>query len=520
MLPGIDFYLKHYRLFNTRAWLRQMIRPAKARSEFERGLAVRARGIPTVPPLGIGEHATVPGDSFLLTRTVDAEPLGSFIEVTLPSLPVESRRRIRFALADQLGELMAKMHAAGVVHYDLHAGNLLLRLDRAGHPELFLIDLHAVRVGAPLGWKARRDNLIMLNRWFVLRSDRPDRLRFWRAYARTWRGMVQTLCEGEERRRLGRALEADTWESNRDFWKNRDRRCRANNRYYRKVGGPECEGFAMREFDEAAIASILCDPDEPFRRPGVKQLKDSPSATVAELEIVIGGKTRRFVYKRFRVTRWSDPLAALVRFTGAMKSWIFGHGLRERGLPTPRPLLVLHRKRGGLCREGYLLMERLPDAMDIRTYLDRLLDEPLEKRRAIVRRLIPRLARLIFELHRRHLSQRDLKATNVLLSSAPCPWSALRELDSDGPHFWLIDLVGVSRHGDLRRRRRVQNLARLHASFLQHAALTRTDRLRFLKIYLRWGLTGKTGWKRWWCQVARATQDKVTRNRRNGRMLG
>ena len=162
----------------------------------------------------------------------------------------------------------------------------------------------------------------------------------------------------------------------------------------------------------------------------------------------------------------------------------------------------------------------LADAGDLRSFLDRLLEKRGDARLSTLRRLIPKLARLVLELHRRNLSQRDLKATNLILSSARCPWSTLRETDDASPHFWLIDLVGISRHGDLRRGRRVQNLARLHASFLAHAALTRTDRLRFLQIYLRCGLLGKTGWKRWWHEVAQAAQDKATRNQRNGRMLG
>ena len=162
-----------------------------------------ARGIPTVAPWHRRIRAG-PGESFRRTGGVEDGPLGTFIETRLPSRATAWKRRIRLALAEKLGELMAKMHAVSVVHHDLHAGNLLLRLDRAGQPELYLIDLHAVRLGTPLGWKARRDNLIMLNRWFELRSDRPDRLRFWRAYARTWHGDATRRAE-EERQRQGRA---------------------------------------------------------------------------------------------------------------------------------------------------------------------------------------------------------------------------------------------------------------------------------------------------------------------------
>jgi hypothetical protein len=88
-----------------------------------------------------------------------------------------------------------------------------------------------------------------------------------------------------------------------------------------------------------------------------------------------------------------------------------------------------------------------------------------------------------------------------------------------GPVLWLIDLVGVTRHRNLTRRRRVKNLARLNASFQRHPLLTRADRVRFLRTYLAWGLCGKQGWKEWWRAIAAATDEKVAKNSRNGRLL-
>jgi tRNA A-37 threonylcarbamoyl transferase component Bud32 len=517
VLPGLDFHLKHYRLFNTQAWLRQMIRPAKARTEFERGLAVAGRNVPTITPLGVGDHGGRPGDSFLLTHTVDAQPLGAFLENELPRLEPPRQAKLRKRLAHELGRLLAHMHAAGVVHHDLHAGNLLLRLDAGARPALFLIDLHTVRVGAPLDWEARRDNLIIMNRWFVLRAERSDRRRFWEAYATAWRGPATTAGERELRRDLARDLEEGTWESNLAFWRNRDRRSRASNRYYHQVRSAAATGHAVRELDSSVLAELLANPDHYFDLPGVKTLKNSRSSTVVEFNMPDTGTP--VIYKRFRVTTWSDPWTALVRPSSALRSWIFGHGLRERGLPTPRPLLMLHRRSRGLDREGYLLTEKLPDARDLHTYLAELLRLPVRERRVEIRRVIERLGRLILALHRRNLSQRDLKATNILVSPQRCAWSVVRDSDPSGPHLWFIDLVGLSRHDNLSRQRRVQNLARLHASFHQHPELTRTDRLRFLRIYLEWGLSGQAGWKRWWHEVNRATKAKIERNRKSGRPL-
>ena len=303
-------------------------------------------------------------------------------------------------------------------------------------------------------------------------------------------------------------MEQGTWLSNLRFWRSRDRRCLAENRYYGRVRSEAVAGHAVRDLDPAALAPLLADPDEPFRRPGVRLLKDSPSSTVAEFDLPLPGGPRRVIYKRFRLTTWSDPWVALCRAPAALRSWVFGHGLRERGLPTPRPLAVLHRQRHGLPCEGYLLQEKVPDAVDLHRFVAGLADRPPAERRAAVRRCLERAADLVRELHRRRLAHRDLKAANILVQG-PALEAAL----------WLIDLVGVRRHRHLPRHRRVQNLARLHASFCRNPLLTRTDRLRFLRVYLQLGLVGRERWKGWWREVEEATRAKVARNARTGRPL-
>lgn len=87
------------------------------------------------------------------------------------------------------------------------------------------------------------------------------------------------------------------------------------------------------------------------------------------------------------------------------------------------------------------------------------------------------------------------------------------------PDVCVIDLVGVTLAKRVRRGRRLQNLARLNASVGRHPALTRTDLLRFLRVYLQWGLRGRSPWKTWWRDIAAATRAKQERNARSGRPL-
>ena len=520
VLPELDFYLKHNRLADYRARLRELVRPSKARIEYLHARAVAARQVPTFEPLALGEpdRATGPRDSFLITRALpETRALHSFLETTLPQWPMRRQARLRQRLAEALGRLLARMHSAGIAHHDLHPGNLLLRLDAEDHLELFLIDLHAVRLSAPLSWRARRGNLIMLNRWFVLRSERTDRLRFWRAYsdnkARSVSvgGAIFAYASGSDKIA---DLERGTLASNLRMWRKLDRRCLGVNRHFHRVRGPDVAGHAVADLSAASLGPLLADPDAPFERSDAIALKRSPSSAVVEFDLPDPNGPRRVIYKRFAVTRWSDPWTALFRPAPALRSYVSGHALLLRCLPTPQPLAVWHRYRNGLPHEGYLLTEKVADAIELRAFVDHLHTFSAAEFRSRLRRLIDQTAHLLTRLHQRRLSHRDLKAANLLVGN-------VSQLSSEGDiSLHLIDLVGVRRLRKLRRLRRVQNLARLNASFHNHPSVTRSDRLRFLRVYLRWGLRGRVGWKQWWRQIAEATSIKIRRNLRKGRPLG
>jgi hypothetical protein len=91
--------------------------------------------------------------------------------------------------------------------------------------------------------------------------------------------------------------------------------------------------------------------------------------------------------------------------------------------------------------------------------------------------------------------------------------------EENPPKVWLVDLVGVRAHFYLSKKRKMQNLARLNASFLQTPHITLTDRVRFLRQYLRWGTEGPFEWHGWWRNIAKLTDQKIAKNLKSGRPL-
>lgn len=533
-LANVAFYVKHNLTPNRVTWVRQLVRSSKARREYDSALEVAARGVPTAWPLAWAQERGFlsNGESLLVTRSLDnTQPLHVFVQQVLPALTAPRQACIRQRLADALGRFLAQLHEAGIQHHDLHAGNLLLRLNAGDIPELFLIDLNDVQFGPRLTWRQSFDNLIVLNHWFVMQAGRADRLRFLMSYLQARPLPLGLSQDGRDPlvRWWARRLEQATWQSLQKLWRRRDRRCLVDNRYYRRLEAAHVAGHAVTDLDGDLAASLVADPDAPFRRTDAAVLKDSPTSTVVEFTALVNGRPTPLVYKRFAVKKTSTPLSSLVRKPPALRSWQQGQGFRERGLPTARPLLVLHRRRHGLCYEGYLLTEKLEHARHLHDLLDELRNLDPEQRRRALRGRIELAAQAVRELHQRQLSHRDLKANNILLTTedghsaekgtGPVPFSGPSLMPVTLQGAWFLDLVGVSVHDRLPRRCRLHNLARLNASFHDRPELSRTDRLRFLRTYLQWGLFGKQGWKDWWKAVAAATDAKLERNERLGRKV-
>jgi serine/threonine protein kinase len=235
--------------------------------------------------------------------------------------------------------------------------------------------------------------------------------------------------------------------------------------------------------------------------------------------MTVGGRATPVIYKRFNRKKWLDPILTLFRPSRAWRSWQAGQDLASRGIPTPRNLAFIARRRSFksnpiswfLPHETYLITAKEIDSVSLTSYVSDVLPTLTPAlRRARIRSLTESLAALIRSLHERSLSHRDLKASNILIKIDP---------KNGSDQLSLIDLVGVRLQHPLPWRRRVQNLARLCLSLSSVPDRTHTDALHFLRLYLPWGLSPLYDWKGIWRSIDKAIGTKRSRNLRRGRPL-
>lgn len=508
-LPEKSFFVKHDR---SRGWLRALrglFRASAARREHRQALAIAQREVPTVRPVALGEQtrAGLVLDSYLITEAIaGAQSLDDFLardeKVTDPAARAAQRRQVLIRLA----RLCADAHRAGVVHDDFHAGNILVQFNRsisgtAEQPALHLIDLPGVQLRRALDWRASRDSLVMLNSGCLDKVSDRERARFWREYLQHRPDLGRI-----DARRAGAEIVARSSRYALRNLRRRDERAVRNNRDFQIIRRAWGQAHAVRDLDASTLAAILDDPEALFLGHLHHPLKISHGSVVVRIDLPLSSKPSSLVVKRIRAKTWWKRLLAVVRGPRVLGAWRIGQALRQRGIATARPLAVSVVQRSVFQREGYLVTEWVADAQNLHLYAWQLAKRPASDRQGRARQAAAGLGELLGRMHRWNVSHRDLKGCNLLFVERP-----------DRVEACLVDLDGVRLARRLSLRSRARQLARLATSLQAHDWITRADRLRFLRAYLRASADRNADWKAVWQEVAWYSERHVRRLKRRAR---
>ena len=491
-----EVYVKHY---HQRSWLHRLLRRlgrCDARREMQFSLYLREHGIPTPRPLAYASGAR---PWFATAALGDSQPGDAWHLAALAAGPA-GQGLIRQAGAE-LARLIGKMHSCGVIHRDLHCGNVLVRCGQ-GPVELAMMDLHRMCRRRRLSRRAMSANLAALLHDRVDYTTRTQRLRFLRDYLRasgaagSLRGW-QLLVEQHARSHANRQ------------YSNRDRRIAGDGRYFTRLrlpGGWRGRAVlsskqvqagsraAAMEFTSAQWHQALEHLDELISDPANEVVKDSASGRVLRRRLRVGDQDLDvFIKCPRRKHAWKFLLDCL-RPSRPKRAFILGHQLLNRRIATALPLAFLERRVGPVPMGCVLITEAVNSPM-LKTFLNTWLARPpqgdahlsVPQQRQLAQQVLCEMGRMLQRLHDKGYSHRDLKAENLLVR-----W------EGKNPELVLLDLDGLKRAWHITQRRRYQGLMRLNVSLLECPVVNHEGRLRMLLGYLRRPGVGRINFKPYW----------------------
>jgi tRNA A-37 threonylcarbamoyl transferase component Bud32 len=390
---------------------------APADREWRALAALHEAGLPVPEPLALG--ALPDGDRLLAMTWIDGVPFEAALRAASPAA--------RRALLAALGAVVARVHAAGWVHGDLHPGNLLVR---AGAPVL-LDWQRARRTGSRA---ARADDLARLEHALAPLVPLTDRVRLRAEALGLARPFDPHACAAL--RAAGEAADRRA----EDFARGRTRRLLRPGRAVAHARVGERRGLRLRSLEPDALRALLEAHGEALAAGDARVLKDDPRARVTGH--VVG--ERALVVKEAPWRGLGRALADAVRGSAARRAWRAGHGLALRRIGVALPHAWLEQRRGGVPVRSWAVLEDVRPGVPAAFALAHGLDAD---------EVLSALAGLLVALHRRGVDHGDLQGTHVYLRREPAGLAAR-----------LIDLEAVRFRRPLPDARRIQALAELNAS--------------------------------------------------------
>ena len=497
-MPGSDInengiYIKYFKRGGYKEYIKHLFVPTKARTEWEVGNALLSKDINTALPLAISEGKR---RLLIVTETViNSEELMEFCQSNYEgSLSVE-RESEKKILLDKLALLIRDIHEKGFCHYDLHAGNILIKFKKeqnvAGY-DLYLMDLHRVKIFKSISVSKRMFNLAQIFNSLSSIMTKADKLNFIRSYGTNVLGNIT------DEHNLVKQIDEQSSVIRNIHYRSRLKRCLKESSVFSRKKFAGMKMFFRKGYDTDSLHELIEKHNSALINNDSAVIMKCDSKTALTRHAFKDKTVQNVVVKQYRVGCFGCLLKNLFRGSAGRKAWVAGNGLRVYGLNTPLPLALLEKKRFGVTTGSYLIMEEVKDSLEMDRYMLKNFSNRLEanqckeeshftatplsppsqgwdlkklSRESKKRELISGLAKTLSDMHNHNIFHHDLKTCNIMV----------KENDKSFD-FTFLDFDKVSFNEELTVRKRVKNLTQINLSTPR--LFTLTDRLRFLKEYL------------------------------------
>lgn len=505
-------YLKHYKSKGWSDLAKSAIFGSKAKRELENGYEILKRGILTGEPVAYGEKMAglFVSDNFLLVKAIAGnEPINNLLSARI--LKNASGFRKRRETLKRLSLFIMKLHSNGILHKDLHTGNILIdsrildslirdsrtvdsdvidpKLDDfANHAKdtqdgFSIIDLHDVRCAKWLSWRTRVKNLALHLYSLTPYCSRSE-------IFLVMKGYMEGCLKDKTRKKTIKGINKLIISFKHRHMLSRTKRCMKNSSGFLIKSWKErkhhtsCEykAYLRRPYDNNKIIEYAINAHNKAKKQGLDYvIKDTARISVTALQITDNanksgrdGLHGKICVKEYKNSGIFRQIRETVFSSGGKRAWYAANGFVVRGLITPLPAAFVERRRWRLLKNSLIITEYIEPAAPVYLYVANCLgassdidnDKIMRKRN-----FIEAFSRSFKNIHKQGVYHADLKGGNILV----------KEDGKRGWEFFYLDLDRVSFKRLVTEREIIKNLTQLNASLPNEFSFS--DRMRFYKNY-------------------------------------
>ena len=475
-------FIKIYHLSFFTDMIKYFFQKSKGRKEWEIGNELLGQGIPTALPIAVGEgyRLGILKENYLILKGIEnGKSLKHYI---VQGRGLAKKRNLPKILAVFIKEI----HRKGILHRDLHAGNIIVQEQGKDIVKLYLIDLHDVDILNKLTISQILKNFAQINN---PKARNTDRIRFIKEYTRDNDNLKHPY------KKYARIVGKLTDKRLDKLWQRRGKRCLKENKYFLFLKKDGFCGFLLRKYEKQYLENNLINPDIILNDSGSRICKNGRTTKSGIARVNIN---REIFIKRYNNKGLFYSLKNMFRKSRAIKTWKVANGLIVRGIPTPRPIMVLVKRRWRILHESFLVSETVSGSCSLKLYLKQQPFNDQESKKAFYLRLATFLA----GLHTRRGVHGDLKANNILVLRG-----------GKNIKFYFVDLDKAKIYKKFKADNAIRDLARLNADGIE-LSINKTDRFRFFKFYLSFNRDMKEEKRKYLLKINKITHRHLRRHQK------
>ena len=506
-----ELFFKHYK---PKGWIDSLkfsIFGSKARREWRNGNEILRRRVYAGQPVAYGEkrRGLIVSDNFLMVKSVDNSV--SLKDALINNITGNRERfKNRRLLLKRLSRFIVKLHSKGILHKDLHTGNILVNsqlvLEQGKQADnetrgFSIIDLHDVRCKSRLPQETVLKNLARHLYSLTPYCSRTEIFFVMKEYLMVLGPafMVKSVTKEVNHRIQG---------YKHRHMLSRSKRCMKKSSEFTIKSWTEEESskhykykvYYKKKIDKYLIKEAINTHYKTMRVGGEDVIKNIPRISVTkfqtnvnDLQLRTDDLTDNLCTKEYKCPKIFSQIRETIFPPRGERAWRAANGFTTRGIVTPDPIAYIRVKKSGRLNHCMVISEYVEPATPVYLYVVNCLNidnnikskdnapqvmngncsQVLEIANRIARKryFIESFARSFRNIHKQGIYHADLKGGNILVKEiSKCSWK-----------FYYLDLDNVAFGKSVTSKKIKKNLIQLNASLPNDFSFS--DRIRFYKYY-------------------------------------